>query len=76
MDSRTPSLDDGGLVHFSGPRLIGYEQLPCQTRIGIGVTQRISHLAIGLILESEVTVIVDQYQCVKTDLVSPKYRRS
>ena len=24
-----------------------------------------SHLAIGLILESEVTVIVDQYQCVK-----------
>ena len=25
------------------------------------------HLAIGLILESEVTVIVDQYQCVKTD---------
>ena len=28
MDSRTPSLDDGGLVHFSGPRLIGYEQLP------------------------------------------------
>ena len=31
----------------------------CQTRIGIGVTLRISHLAIGLILESEVTVIVD-----------------
>ena len=29
---------------------------------------RISHLAIGLILESEVTVIVDQYQCVKTDM--------
>ena len=28
MDSRTPSLDDGGLVHFSGPRLIGYNQLP------------------------------------------------
>ena len=28
---------------------------------------RINHLAIGLILESEVTVIVDQYQCVKTD---------
>ena len=27
-----------------------------------------SHLAIGLILESEVTVIVDQYQCVKTDM--------
>ena len=27
-DSRTPSLDDGGLVHFSGPRLIGYDQLP------------------------------------------------
>ena len=26
------------------------------------------HLAIGLILESEVTVIVDQYQCVKTDV--------
>ena len=26
-DSRTPSLDDGGLVHFSGPRLIGYDQL-------------------------------------------------
>ena len=47
----------------------------CQTRIGIGVTQRISHFAIGLILEFEVTVIVDQYQCVKTD-VSPKYRRS
>ena len=22
-DIRTPSLDDGGLVHFSGPRLIG-----------------------------------------------------
>ena len=37
----------------------------CQTRIGIGVTLRISHLAIGLILESKVTVIVDQYQCVK-----------
>ena len=31
------------------------------------MTQHISHLAIGLILESEVTVIVDQYQCVKTD---------
>ena len=29
---------------------------------------RISYLAIGLILESEVTVIVDQYQCVKTDV--------
>ena len=29
---------------------------------------RISHLAIGLILESEVTVIVDQYQCVKADI--------
>ena len=28
MDSRTPSLDDGGLVHFSGPRFIGYDQLP------------------------------------------------
>ena len=28
MHSRTPSLGDGGLVHFSGPRLIGYEQLP------------------------------------------------
>ena len=28
MDSQTPSLDDGGLVHFNGPRLIGYEQLP------------------------------------------------
>ena len=28
MDSRTPSLDNGGLVHFSGPRLIGYDQLP------------------------------------------------
>ena len=28
MDSRTPSLDDGGLVHFSGPRLNGYDQLP------------------------------------------------
>ena len=40
----------------------------CQTRIGIGVTQRISHFAIGLILESKVTVIVDQYQCVKTDV--------
>ena len=25
-DSQTPSLD-GGLVHFSGPRLIGYDQL-------------------------------------------------
>ena len=23
MDSQTPSLGDGGLVHFSGPRLIG-----------------------------------------------------
>ena len=40
----------------------------CQTRIGIGMTQRISHFAIGLILESEVTVIIDQYQCVKTDV--------
>ena len=28
MDSRTPSLGDGGLVHFSGPRLIRYDQLP------------------------------------------------
>ena len=28
MDSQTPSLDDGDLVHFSGPRLIGYNQLP------------------------------------------------
>ena len=28
MDSRTPSLGDGGLVHFNGPRLIGYDQLP------------------------------------------------
>ena len=28
MDSQTPSLGDGGLVHFSGPRLIRYEQLP------------------------------------------------
>ena len=28
MHSRTPSLGDGGLVHFSGPRLIGYKQLP------------------------------------------------
>ena len=28
---------------------------------------------IGLILESEVTVIIDQYQCVKTDC---KYLRS
>ena len=28
MDSRTPSLGDGGLVHFSGPRFIGYDQLP------------------------------------------------
>ena len=46
----------------------------CQTRIGIGVTQRISHLAIGLILESEVTVIVDQYQCVKA--YKSKYLRS
>ena len=27
-DSQTPSLDDGGLVHFSGPRLIRYDQLP------------------------------------------------
>ena len=26
---------------------------------------RMYHLAIGLILESEVTVIIDQYQCVK-----------
>ena len=40
------------------------------------------HLAIGLILESEVTEIVDQYQCVKTDCedwlykISPKYERS
>ena len=32
------------------------------------MTLRISHLAIGLILESEVTVIIDQYQCVKTDV--------
>ena len=28
MDSWTPSLGDGGLVHFSGPRLTGYNQLP------------------------------------------------
>ena len=28
MHSRTPSLGDGGLVHFSGPRLTGYNQLP------------------------------------------------
>ena len=28
MHSWTPSLGDGGLVHFSGPRLIGYKQLP------------------------------------------------
>ena len=28
MDSQTPSLGDGGLVHFSGPRLIRYDQLP------------------------------------------------
>ena len=28
MDSRTPSLDDGGLVLIRGPRLIGYDQLP------------------------------------------------
>ena len=32
------------------------------------MTLHISHLAIGLILESEVTVIVDQYQYVKTDV--------
>ena len=31
-------------------------------------------MAISLILESEVTVIVDQYQCVKTDY--SKYFRS
>ena len=43
--------------------LIGAHNL--STRIGIGMTLHISHLAIGLILESEVTVIVDQYQCVK-----------
>ena len=46
----------------------------CQTRIGIGVTLGMSHLAIGLILESEVTEIVDQYQCVKTDCI--RYLRS
>ena len=34
----------------------------CQTRIGIGETLAYSLAAIGLILESEVTVIVDQYQ--------------
>ena len=28
MDSQTPSLGDGDLVHFSGPRLNGYNQLP------------------------------------------------
>ena len=39
------------------------------------MTQRISHLAIGLNLESEVTVIVDQYQCVKADVFS-EYLRS
>ena len=39
----------------------------CQTRIGIGAP-RIRCIAIGLILESEVTVIIDQYQCVKTDV--------
>ena len=44
----------------------------CQTRIGIGVRHILRKL-IGLILESEVTVIVDQFQCVKTDC---KYLRS
>ena len=29
MDSQTPSLGDGGLVHFSGPRLIGTTNYPC-----------------------------------------------
>ena len=43
------------------------KELVCQTRIGIGAL-RIRCEAIGLILESEVTVIVDQYQCVKTDV--------
>ena len=38
----------------------------CQTRIGIGAPHIVR--AIGLILESKVTVIVDQYQCVKTDV--------
>ena len=42
-------------------------QSTCQTRIGIGVLGVIGTVAICLILESEVTVIVDQYQCVKTD---------
>ena len=32
-DSQTPSLDDGGLVHFNGPRLIGYNQLPLSPRV-------------------------------------------
>ena len=55
------------------PDIVGEEFLPeiashdCQTRIGIGAP-RIRCKAIGLILESEVTVIIDQYQCVKTDL--------
>ena len=42
--------------------------ITCQTRIGIGVLPCIKHLAIGLILESKVTVNVDQYQYVKTDV--------
>ena len=49
---------------------IDRQRSDCQTRIGIGATQHISRVAIGLILESEVTVIVDQYQYVKTDVVS------
>ena len=44
---------------------------PCQTRIGIGATWHISRAAIGLILESEVTVIVDQYQCVNSACIMP-----
>ena len=47
--------------------LIGAHNLSNQNRYRRDL--RISHLAIGLILESEVTVIVDQYQCVKTDMI-------
>ena len=54
--------------HYLSPSSELVQSTHCQTKIGIGVLQRIKNSAIGLILESEVTVIVDQYQCVKTDV--------
>ena len=62
---------DGTRQHMTAELLAYIDQALsdgiCQTRIDIGAP-RIRCEAIGLILESEVTVIVDQYQCVKTDV--------